>query len=47
MNPKGPCAQIVYTLALKKSLYRYFGAKVYAIWARGILGEAILKGSTI
>ena len=33
--PQGPCAQIVYTLALKQSLYRYFGAKVYTIWVHG------------
>ena len=30
-NPKGPCTQIGYTLALKWSLCRYFGAKVYTI----------------
>ena len=37
--PKGPCSQIVYTLALKyTSLYRYFGAKLYAIWVHGPLG---------
>ena len=28
---EGPCAQTVYTLALKQSLDRYFGAKVYTI----------------
>ena len=35
--PKGPCTQIVYTLALKYSLYRYIGAKVYTIWVHGPL----------
>ena len=30
-NPKGPCAAIVYTLALKSSLYSCFGANVYTI----------------
>ena len=38
--PKGPCTHIVYTLALKCSLYRYFGPKVYAIWAHGPLGSS-------
>ena len=35
--PKGPCAQRVYTLSFKYivPLYRYFGAKVYTIWAHG------------
>ena len=37
-NAKGPCAQIVYTLALKYSLYRYIGPKVYTIWVHGPLG---------
>ena len=36
--PKGPCTQIVYTLALKESLYRYIGAKLYTIWVHGPLG---------
>ena len=36
--PKGPCTVIVYTLALKYSLYRYIGPKVYAIWVHGPLG---------
>ena len=36
--PKGPCTQIVYTLA-PKYLYRdYFKAKVYTIWVHGPLG---------
>ena len=36
--PKGPCTQIVYTLA-PKYLYRdYIKAKVYTIWAHGPLG---------
>ena len=35
--PKGPCTQIVYTLA-PKYLYRdYFKAKVYAIWVHGLV----------
>ena len=36
--PKGPCTQIVYTLALKYSLYRYIGPKVYTVWVHGPLG---------
>ena len=35
--PKGPCAQIAYFLALKYSLYGYFGAKVYTTWVH-VLG---------
>ena len=35
---KGPCAQIVYTLAPKYLSREYFKAKVYAIWAHGPLG---------
>ena len=36
--PKGPCTQIVYTLA-PKYLYRdYFKAKVYTIWVHGPSG---------
>ena len=27
----------MYTVALKSPLYRYFGAKVYAIWVHGPL----------
>ena len=42
-NPKGPCTQIVDTLALMSSLYTYFGAKVYTIWVHGPLGKD--KGS--
>ena len=30
----------VYTLAMKQSLYRYFRAKVYAIWVHEPLGHA-------
>ena len=30
-TPKGPCTQIVYTLALRYFLYRYIGPKVYTI----------------
>ena len=36
--PKGPCTQIVYTLALKYLYRDYIKAKVYAIWAHGPLG---------
>ena len=36
--PKGPCTQIVYTLALKYSLYGYIGPKVCTIWVHGPLG---------
>ena len=36
--PKGPCTKIVYTWALKYSLYRYIGPKVYTIWVHGPLG---------
>ena len=32
LSPKGPCTQIAYTLALKYSLYRYIGPKVYIIF---------------
>ena len=38
--PKGPCTQIVYTLALKYSLYRYTGPQVYTVWVHGPLGIA-------
>ena len=39
-HPKGPCAQIVYTLGpIPMYLYReYFKAKVYTIWVHGPLG---------
>ena len=37
-HPEGPCAEIVYTLALEYSLYRYIGPKVYSIWVHGPLG---------
>ena len=40
-NPKGPCTQIVYTLALNYSLYRYIGPKVLPIWVHGPSGEYI------
>ena len=36
--PKGPCAQIVYTLAPKYPYRVYFKAKVYTIWVHGPLG---------
>ena len=35
--PKGPCAQLVYTLAPKYPHRDYFKAKVYTIWAHGPL----------
>ena len=38
---EGPCAQTVYALALKQSLYRYYGAKVHSIWVRGPLGQEL------
>ena len=39
LNPKGPCAHIVYTLA-PMYLYRdYFKANVYTIRVHGPLGE--------
>ena len=41
--PKGPCTHIVYTLALKYSLYRYIGPKVYPIWVHGPLGVDLLR----
>ena len=34
--PKGPCTQIVYTLAPKYPSMDYFKAKVYAIWVHGL-----------
>ena len=39
VNPMGPCTQTVYTLALKNSLYRCIGPKVYTFWVHGALGE--------
>ena len=39
-NPKGPCTQIVYTLALKYSLYMgTLGPKYILIWVHGPLGK--------
>ena len=38
LNPKDPCAQIVYTLALKYLYRDYMKAKAYTIWAHGPLG---------
>ena len=38
LHPKGPCTQTVYSLALKHSLYRYMGPKIYSILVRGPLG---------
>ena len=35
--PKGPCAQVVYTLAPKYLKREYFMAKVYASWVHGTL----------
>ena len=31
-DPNCPCTQILYTLALKHSLYRYIGPKVYILF---------------
>ena len=36
--PKGPCTQIVYTLAPKYLYSDYFKDKVYTIWVHGPLG---------
>ena len=36
--PKGPCTQIVYTLALKYLYRDYIKANVYTIWVHGPLG---------
>ena len=36
--PRGACTQMVYTLALKYSLYRYIGPKVCTCWVHGPLG---------
>ena len=33
------CTRIVYTLALKYSLYRYIGAKVFSIFVHGPSGQ--------
>ena len=38
-SPKGPCTQIVSTLALRYLYRDYIKAKVYAIWVHGILGQ--------
>ena len=40
-TPKGPCTQIVYTLAPKYLNRGYFKAKVYTIWVHGPLGHSI------
>ena len=45
-SPKGPCTHTVYTLALKYSLYRYIGPKVYAVWVHGPLGYESAKKTT-
>ena len=37
LHPEGPCTQTVYTLALKYSLCRDIGPKVYTIWVHGPL----------
>ena len=39
-DPKGPCTQIVDTLAPKYPNRDYFKAKVYTIWVHGPLGRA-------
>ena len=36
--PKGPCTQIVYTLAPMYLYREYFTAKVYTVWVHGPLG---------
>ena len=36
--PKGPCTQIVDTLAVMWSLHRYFSANAYTTWLHGPLG---------
>ena len=38
---KGPCTQIVYTLALKYLYRDYIKAKVYTTWVLGPLGISI------
>ena len=44
--PKGSITEIVYTLALEYSLYRYIGPKVYIIGVHGPLGYDVqVKGS--
>ena len=40
---KGPCTQIVHTLAPKYLCRDYFNAKVYAIWVHGPLGLGLLR----
>ena len=48
--PKGPCTHIVYTLALKDSLCRYIGPKVYAVLVHrplGILSPPTLHERTL
>ena len=42
LHSKGPCTQIVYTLA-PKYLYRdYFKAKVSTIWVHGPFGKVLI-----
>ena len=43
--PKGPCTQIVYTLAPKYLYGDYFKANVYTIWVHGPLGLLLYGGS--
>ena len=44
-TPKGPCTHIVYTLALKYSLYRYIGPKEYAKGVHGPFGMGCVRVS--
>ena len=37
LKPKGPCTQIVYTVAFKSSLFRYCGDKVHKLGVHGTL----------
>ena len=45
-SPKGPCTQIVYTLALMWSLCRYFRANVY-ITVDDMINPAMPQGAEI
>ena len=40
--PKGPCTQIVYTLALKSWLFRYIGAKYILFGYMDPSGEGVV-----
>ena len=43
--PKGPCTQIVDTLAQKYLYGEYFKGKVYTIWVHGPLGLITLMAT--